>query len=206
MEKKTRIHWSIFTFVLGGVLGLTGVLIRGPVPLPDVNIDGWLTAVTSDYYFTAQVLTIISYVLPYLGFWGLYAGLEDQIKVERIAFWGFMTAIMGTSLAIATLGVFSFVSPYLAEDYLLGDLQSPLMISEIATGKPALINLSGGFLYLLGTGLLGLALWRNEHWPRWSGLLISAHGLFLVIGFMFFPLLILSWVLLLAAGLWLFLK
>jgi hypothetical protein len=117
-----------------------------------------------------------------------------------------MTAIIGTSLAIATLGVFSDVSPYLAKDFILGNMDAPEMITEIATGRPAIINIFGGSLYLLGTVLLGLAAWRRDLLPKWSGLLIAAHGFCLVFGFMFYPLLLASWIFLLAGGLWLFIK
>jgi hypothetical protein len=117
-----------------------------------------------------------------------------------------MTTIIGTSLAIATLGVFSYVSPYLAKDFMLGNMDAPEMITEIATGRPAIINIFGGSLYLLGTVLLGLAAWRSDLLPKWSGLLTAAHRFCLVFGFMFYLLLLASWIFLLAGGLWLFIK
>lgn len=206
MGRQRRICWSLFTFVLGSALGLIGLLMRGPVPLPNVDIETWAMAVSSESYFTAQALTLLAYVIPFFGFWALYDLLAPWERVEKLAFWGFMTAIIGTSLAIATLGVFSYVSPYLAEDFMLGDLDAPDMITQIATGRPAIINIFGGSLYLLGTVLLGLAVWRSDLLPKWPGLLIAAHGLSLVFGFMFYPLLLASWIFLLAGGLWLFIK
>lgn len=206
MENQNRIRWSLFTFVLGSALGLIGLLIRGPVPLPSVDVEIWAMAVSSESYFTAQVLTLLAYVIPFFGFWALYDLLATKERVEKLAFWGFMTAIIGTSLAIATLGVFSYVSPYLAEDFMLGNLDAPDMITQIATGRPAIINIFGGILYLLGTIMLGLAVWRSDLLPKWPGFLIAAHGLSLVFGFMFYPLLLASWIFLLAGGLWLFIK
>jgi hypothetical protein len=204
MEIKNRVRWTLSTFIFAGIMGLVGVLLRGPVPLPSVDVDAWASAVTNNQYFVAQVLILFAYVLPFLGFWGLYASLSDQENVERIAFWGFMASIIGTSLAIATLGVFSYISPVLAENYLMGDHQSPEIITQVATGKPAAINLLGGFLYLLGTLLLGIAVWRSNSQPKWIGLLLGLHGISLVFGFMYYPLLILSWLFFLAAGVWLF--
>lgn len=203
MESSTRIRWSLLTLLVGSVLGIIGLVLRGPVPLPNVDVDAWARAVTGSNYFLAQILTIFAYVIPYFGFWAVYASLAKIDKVERLAFWGFMYSIIGTSLAIATLGVFSFVSPQLAERYFLGDNQLPEIVSQVATGQPAIINILGGMLYLLGTGLLGLAIWRSGSLPKWSGLLIALHGLFLVFGFMLFPMLLLSWVFLLCGGLWL---
>lgn len=206
MTKESRIRWSIFTFVLGGALGLIALMLRGPVPLPNVDVEAWAMAVMGEYYFIAQVFTIFGYVIPFFGFWAVYDLLAENEKVEKWAFWGFMTAIIGTSLAIATLGVFSFVSPYLAEDFMFGDLEAPGIITQVATGRPAAINIFGGTLYLLGTVLLGIAVWRGGEMPKWSGLLLAAHGVSLVFGFMYYPLLLVSWIFILIAGIWMFIK
>lgn len=186
------------------MLGIISLALRGPAVLPNVDVDAWAQVVTGNNYFVAQVLTIAAYVLPFLGFWAIYASLASIEKVEKIAFWGFMCSILGTSLAIATLGIFSFVSPFIAERYLMGDAQLPEIITQVAFGPPSIINYLGGTLYLLGTVLLGIAIWRAGLYPKWSGLLIACHGLFLVFGFMLFPILLLSWVLILIAGVWLF--
>ena len=206
MRINKRIQWTMTTFILGGILGLASVLLRGPVPMPSVDVDTWANVVTNENYFLTQLLTLIAYILPYLGFWGLYASLSGQQNTEKLAFWGFMASIIGTSLAIAMLGVLSYVSPILAENFLQGDLSSPEVITQVTTGNPLWINLFGGFLYLLGTVFLGIAIWRSDSLPKWSGMLVGLHGLFLVFGFMFYPLLILSWLFILFAGLWLFIN
>ena len=203
-ENSTRIRLSVLTFAIGSVLGIIGLLLRGPIPLPNMDVDAWAQAVTGSNYFLAQVLTIIAYVLPYFGFWALYAYLAKVEQVERTAFWGFMTSIVGTSLALITLGIFSFVSPQIAQRFLQGDNQLPNIVIQVATGQPAIINYLGDTLYLFGTALLGVATWRSGILPKWAGLLIALHGLFLIFGFMLFPLLYLSWVFLLIAGLWIF--
>jgi len=201
-----RVRGSLLTFTIAGVFGLVGVVLRGPVPLPSVDVNIWANVVSSESYFLAQLLTLIAYVLPYFGFWGIYASLAEKVEVERAAFWGFILSIIGTSLAIAMLGVFSYVSPYLAELYLLGEENLPDIVTQIATGRPLWVNLTGGFLYLFGTFLLGWSIWRSGRFKRWPGFLIALHGLCLVFGFMFFPVLILSWVFLILAGLGLFLN
>lgn len=203
MNRLIRIRIGLATLVIGGLLGLGGLLLRGQVPFPNLDVDAWAQAVTGSNYVLAQILTILAYVIPYLGFWAIYALLEQVENVEKLAFWGFMFSIIGTSLAIATLGIFSFVSPQIAVRYLQGDAQLPSIISQVVTGQAAIINLSGGILYLLGTVLLGLAIWRSRSLPKWSGLLITLNGIFLVFGFLWFPISLLSWVYILGAGLWL---
>ena len=205
-ENSTRIRLSILTLTIGSVLGIIGLTLRGPVPLPNLDVDTWAQAVTGSNYFLAQILTIFAYILPYFGFWALYAYLARIEQVEKIAFWGFMSSIIGTSLALATLGIFSFVSPLIAKRYLQGDNYLPEIITQVAAGQPAMINLLGGTIYLIGTGLLGLAIWRSGMLPKWTGLLVGLHGLFLVFGFMLFPLLFLSWIFLLCAGIWIFFR
>jgi hypothetical protein len=204
MKFSSRIRWSLLTLVVGSVLGIVGLLIRGPIPLPNMDVDAWAQAVTGDFYFWAQVIIIIAYVLPYFGFWALFATLSRVGRVEKLAFWGFMGSILGTSLALPTLGIFAFISPSLAHRYLNGDTQIPEIITQVATGQPAIINLTGGTIYLLGTVLLGIAVWRSGIISKWVGVLIALHGLLLVLGFAIFPVLVLGWVLLLCAGLWVY--
>jgi len=199
-----RIRWSLLTLVFGSLIGVIALLLRGPVPLPNVDVDAWAWAVTGKSYNLAQILLIVAYVIPFFGFWAIYAVLQSEEKVEKLAFWGFMGGILGTALAMPTLGIFSFMSPPLAQGYLGGNDRLPDLITRVAFGRPAIINLSGGTIYLLGMVLLGLAIWRSGNLPKWTGLMMALHGLALVFGFTLFPVLVLGWVLLLIAGLWLF--
>ena len=80
----------------------------------------------------------------------------------------------------------------------------PEIIIQVATGQPAIINLLGGTFYLIGTILLGVAIWRSKTYYKWAGLLFALHGLFLVIGFTTFLILVLGWVFLFFGGLWVF--
>jgi hypothetical protein len=204
MENPKRIRLGLLTLVLGSLLGIIGLVLRGPVPLPNMDVTAWARAVTGSNYTLAQVFYICAYVLPYFGFWSLYAYLSKVGQVEKIAFWGFMGAIIGTSLALPTLGIFSFISPQLALRYLQGDTQLPEIVTQVAIGQPAIINILGGTIYLIGTALLGLAIWRSRKVHKWAGLLLALHGLFLVIGFTLFPVLLLGWVFLFFGGFWVY--
>jgi hypothetical protein len=199
-----RIKFGLLTLALGSLLGVIALLMRGQVPLAQLDVDAWAKSVTGEWYIFAQVLYIFAYVIPFWGFWALYGWLSTNDRVERLAFWGFLGSIVGTSLALPMLGIFSFVSPLIAQLYLGGDSQIPEVLSQVSSGIPLMVNLAGGVLYLVGTGLLGLAVWRSGFMPKWAGLLIGLHGLFLVFGFTFYPLLLLGWVFLVVSGFWLF--
>lgn len=206
MKISKRIRLGLLTLVFGSILGIIGLVMRGPAPLPNMDVEAWVQVVTGSNYFIAQVLYIFAYVLPYFGFWALYALLSKVEAVEKIAFWGFMGSVVGTSLALPTLGIMSFVGPEIAQRYLQGDTQLPEIITQVVIGQPAIINLLGGTIYLIGTALLGWAIWRSKKNLKWAGLLLALHGLFLVIGFTLFPVLLLGWVFLFFVGLGLYLE
>jgi hypothetical protein len=74
------------------VLGIIGLALRGPVPLLNLDVDTWTQVVTGSNYFLAQILSIFASILPYFGFWALYAYLAMIEHIEKIAFWGFMSS------------------------------------------------------------------------------------------------------------------
>jgi len=204
MQSQTtaRLRIGLLTLPAGGLLGFVALLLRGAVPpLPSADPAVWTKAVTAALYAPAQYAYIIAYVLPYLGFWALYVYLK-QSKFERLAFWGFMGAIVGTSLALPTLGVFAYVNPLLGELYAQGDQRMEQILASVVTGPPVVINLLGGTLYLLGAVLLGVAVWRSGRLPRWAGLLLALHGALLVFGFAILWVLLLSWAFLVVGGGW----
>jgi hypothetical protein len=199
-----RIRFGFLSLMIGSILGIVALMVRGQVPLAQVDVAAWAEIVTAPGYVTAQVLYILGYVIPFWGFWALYAFLTKVERVEKLAFWGFLGSIVGTSLALPMLGVFAFVSPLIAQRYLGGDTQIPELLVQASAGIPLMVNLAGGVLYLLGTVLLGVAVWRSGFTSKWIGLMIALHGLFLVVGFGMYPVLLLGWVLLLVSGFWLF--
>ena len=202
-QRQARLRPSLLALPIGGLIGIVALLLRGPVsPLPDADPVVWVEAVTTPVYSYAQYAYTVAYVLPYLGFWALYAYLMQVEGVERIAFWGFMGAIVGTSLALPTLGVFSYVNPLLGKLYVQGEHHLLQIITDVVTGPPAIINLLGGTIYLAGTILLGIATWRSGTLPKWAGAFLALHGALLVFGFAILTVLVLSWVFLVVGSGW----
>ena len=199
---KRREILSLLTLPIAGGIGLLATLLRGNVVLPIQNAEAWVSAVTASNYPIAQYITIIAYVLPYIGFWGIYASTSGEKATERVAFYGFIGAITGTSFALPTLGVFAYMGPSIGEFYLSGQNQSIQLLSNSVSGIPLAINLTGGTLYLIGAVLLGIAIWKSIKFSKWGGIMIALHGLFLVVGFGMYPLLLLSWILLIIGGSW----
>lgn len=68
MEYLARIRNGLLTLVFGSVLGIFGLVLRGPVSHPNVDVDTWARAVSGSNYFLSQVFIIFAYVIPYFDF------------------------------------------------------------------------------------------------------------------------------------------
>lgn len=198
---EARIRWALWTVPLAGIVGLVGVLLRSPFALPIPDVDRWAAVATQPVFTTSQFLILIGYVLPFIGFWGLYALLQDQ-KNESIAFWGFMLSVWGTALALPTLGITAFAGPLAASSYLAGNANAAQWIVDAVTGDGFAVGITAALSYTVGPALLGIAVWRSGTLPKWAGLLFALHGPCLSFGFGMYPILIVGWVLLIVSGSW----
>lgn len=84
--------------------------------------------------------------------------------------------------------------------YLAGEAHLPQVITDIALGSSLVMGTLGAFLYVGGCTLFGIAVWRSGALAGWSGILLALHGLLISFGFNSPPLLVLSWILLIASG------
>ncbi len=196
-----RLVLSLWTLPISGILGLIALFLRKFVVLPGEDLVQWAQIVSSDSYRIAQYIYILAYVIPFFGFWALYIYLS-QHKVEFLAFWGFIGTLLGTGLPLTTLGVFAYASPPLGILYLQGATNLPQVITEIAMGSSMVMGLPGAVLYVGGCLLFGIALWKSDAISRWSGVILTLHGLLVSFGFGSPLLLVLSWMFLIIFGVW----
>ena len=202
LPSNKRLIICLWTLPISGIVAIGALFLRKCTVLPGNDVLDWAQMETSSSYLTAQYIYILAYVIPFLGFWALYMYLSQQ-HLEKLAFWGLMGTILGTALPLTTLGVFSFASPAIGDLYLQGNTQASQIITEIAFGPSmALAGLPGAFLYVGGCIAFGVAIWRSGVIPKWSGVLLALHGLFIAFGFGMPALLVLSWVFLVICGIW----
>jgi len=198
---RTRNHTALWTVPLAGLVGLIGVLLRGPLALPIPDVDMWAAAAVQPVFKIAQILILIGYVLPFVGLWALYMYLQNQ-KNEPIVFWGFMLSIWGTALALPALGITTFAGPLAAGLYLAGNTDAAQLIVDAVTGSGFVVSIAAALCYIAGPGLFGIAMWRSSTIPKWVGLLFALHGLCLSLGFGMYPILVVGWMLLIVSGGW----
>jgi len=200
LPSKKRLILGLWTLPISGVLAIGALFLRKFIVLPGQDLLEWAHMVTSNSYLTAQYIYILAYVIPFLGFWALYMYLSQQ-HLEKLAFWGFTGTLLGTALPLTTLGVFVFASPAIGDLYLQGNTNAPQIINEIAFGPSIILaGLPGAFLYVGGCLAFGIAIWKSGILPKWSGVLLVLHGLFIAFGYGMPVLLVLSWVFLAVCG------
>ncbi len=193
---------SLLTLPISGAIGTVAVLVRGPLGLPLDDATEWARVTASGLYLVTQVAVLVAFVLPFFGLVSLYAYLARNDRVERLAFVGLLTSLIGTALALPALGILTFVAPVVSRLVLQGQAHLSQVVVEAITGPGLIVGLLSAILYTLGSLCLGIAVWRYKTLPKWAGVLFALHGLLLSFGFTFFPALILGWTLFTASGSW----
>ena len=202
MQKRNSIRefWCLLTMPVSGVIAIISLIMRKFSGLPGTRPSEWAEHVSAPTYLISQYAYAIAYVMPFLGFWALYAQIRDQDSGEGFAFWGLMGALAGTALALPTLGVLAFAGPEFARLFLSGSPEMARILNDIALGPAMALGLPAAVLYSAGCLLLGIAVWRTGSLPKWPGIALAAHGFTLVFGFGSPVALVLSWLLFIACG------
>lgn len=195
---------GLSTLPISGILALIALLIRGPISSPLEDIAAWSRFTSSAMYLGAQIAMIIAYVLPFYGLCSLYVYLAGNDRVERMAFIGMLTSLMGTALALPASGIFAFVAPVVGRAFLQDQMNVSQMFIDSISGPGLMVGIVSAVLYTLGPIWLGLAVWRSNNLPKWAGACFAIHGALLSFGFSFFPALILGWILFTTGGGWIF--
>lgn len=194
---------GLMTLPISGILALLALMIRGPVSsIPVDDFAEWSITTSSGIYQITQIMVVIAYVLPFFGFYSLYACLAGNDRVEQIAFCGMLTSLIGTALALPALGIATFVAPAVGRLFLQGQIDVSQVIIDSITGPGLIIGVASAILYSLGPICLGMAVWHCNNLPKWAGGYFALHGILLSFGFSFFPALILGWALFTISGGW----
>jgi len=201
-SNSKRHHVGLITLPISGIFALAALIARGPLGSPLDDIAEWSEATSSGIYLITQVTLIFAYVLPFYGLCSLYIYLAKNDHVERTAFIGMVTSLMGTALALPASGIFTFVAPVVGRLFLQDQVNVSQLFIDSVTGPGAMMGILSAILYTLGPIYLGVAVWRSNGLPKWAGAFFAVHGALLSFGFAFFPALILGWALFTISGAW----
>ncbi len=155
------VHRSLYTFIIGAILGLIAVFLIGNLP-PMTESAQWAEVVSSKAYITSYYFLAYAFLLPIPGFWAIHRLFSKDKRTFTLSFWGMILAILGSALPMMTMGVAAFSYPAFVKMPLAQARDMTAFISEIFTPGTMIFLLFSGFYYLIGLILFGIVLWKEE--------------------------------------------
>ena len=151
-------------------------------PQPDQNVDteAWAQFVSSSSYVINHTVGAVGgAVVAIFGVVALGAYLANG-RAGRMALWGMVMAVVGHALGIAIGAISAFATPAIGRLYLAGTTDVMQMEFPAALTPTFMVAL---VLMFVGNVLLGVAVWRSDTLPKWSGALWVASALvFYILG------------------------
>ena len=137
---------------------------------------------TTDYLAKHLLGSILGNILAMFGVMALAAYLANR-RVGRLALLTMVVSVAGNCLILAIFGFSTHVSPVIGRLYLEGQ-PGAMEVNEaiFGTSSFAIVAVLGLLLYLSGTILLGVAIWRSGVLPKWAGALYAPTGLLIAAG------------------------
>ena len=179
-EQKT-VLFSLYTFLVGGILGLIATLLLGDSPSVE-NTAQWAEFASSNKYTIAYYSLIYAYLLPIPGFWALHRIFSEERTTFLLSFWGMILSILGSALPMAAMGVSAFAFPAVARMSLSDGLDIAAITGNIFTPGTMIFLLFSGFYYLVGIILFGIVLWKRRNLSlKIASISLVLHGLLIIL-------------------------
>ena len=182
---------NITRWIGAGLLGLplygalTFLSSLNPQPDPNTHYDAWARFVTTDFYVIKHLfVSILGVILVIFGTFALGAYLTRS-RAGRMGLVGMVIAVLGTALFLTVGGVSTFASPEQGQAQVLGIEEYRNMPDILADTVMTATFMVGFLLMLVGNVLLGVAVWRSETLPKWSGALWAAGSALPVLGMLY---------------------
>ena len=156
-------------------LALTGGILH-PVIGGDSHVA---PSLAQPLFPTAHLLVFLGEICLLMGLPGLYASIAP--KTGFLGLSGFVLYFFANAtLASFVTAYEAFVVPVLAADAATSALVA--LGGAIPSSAPfAVLQGVGGLVYMLGLVLLGIAVFRSGVIPRWTGALMAASPIFLLL-------------------------
>ena len=153
---------------------LVGYATLKPQPDPTNDPEAWAQFVSSRSYLLEHLASsVLGAVLAIFGTIALGALLANS-RVGQSALWGTVLAVTGHILFLVPGTISTFATPVIGAAYLSGNGEvMALEFSPVLTAIFAIALL----LAVVGSVILGLAIWRSGVLPRWAGLIWIAAAL-----------------------------
>ena len=174
MQRWVRL--GMFALPCSGLLGTISILLPGVFIDPSVDPRGFAEA--SGSIGLGNMLGIVALVLWLVGIQALYSFLAGM-SVGRWALVALIFSFAGIGFFLPLAGILAFAAPVAGRAYLNGDKNAVSVITDsIALSNPAAL-LFGGLsvlLFIVGSIIYGLVIWRCQVLPRWAGIIYAVAG------------------------------
>ena len=179
--EQTTVLFSLYTFLVGGILGLIAILLIGNSPSVENTVQ-WAEFTSSNTYTISYYLLIYAYLLPIPGFWALHRLFSEERTAFLLSFWGMILSIFGSALPMAAMGVSAFALPAFARLSISDGLDIATLTGNIFTPGTIFFLLFSGFYYLVGVILLGIVLWKkNTLLLKIASISLILHGFLIIL-------------------------
>lgn len=175
MSTTTLTRLSGLALMAAFALALTGGILH-----PVIGGDSHAAPSLAQPLFpTAHLLVFLGEVCLLFGLPGLYASIASKTGLLGLS--GFVLYFFANAtLASFVTAYEAFIVPVLAADSATSALVAPG--GAILSSAPfAVLQGAGGLVYMLGLVLLGIAVLRSRVMPRWTGALMAASPIFLLV-------------------------
>ena len=179
-EQKT-VLFSLYTFLVGGILGLIATLLLGESPSIE-NTAQWAEFTSSNKYTLAYYSLIYAYLIPIPGFWALHRLFSEERTTFLLSFWGMVLSILGSALPMAAMGVSAFAFPAFARMSVSEGLDIASLTGNLFTPGTMIFLLFSGFYYLAGIILFGVVLWKRRNLSlKIASISLVLHGFLIIL-------------------------
>jgi hypothetical protein len=161
-------------------IGLLGLPLYGALtaysslegqPDPQTQLEAWARFVTTNGYVIGHLFgSILGLIFLIFGVFALGVYLATS-RAPRLGLWAMVLTVLGSALFLPLQGLSTFAAPEEGQAVLAGleEIEElPPIFADTVGGLTGLVVILLGFV---GHILVGVAVWRSEALPRWTGAL-----------------------------------
>ncbi len=152
-------------------------------PNRHTQVEAYARYISTTNYLVQHLLgSILGAILAVFGAMALGAYLASS-RSGRLALLAMVFSVAGHCVVLTIFGFSTIISPVIGRLYLAGQ-PGTMEVNEAIFSSPAFIFLvvPGLLLYMVGTILFGVAIWRSGTLPKGAGVLYAPTGLLIAAG------------------------
>jgi len=175
------IRTGVWALPVYGVLTFWATFTHEPDRRTQVEV--YARYISSTNYLAQHLLgSILGAILAVFGAIALGAYLASS-RTGSLALLAMVLSVAGQCLVLTIVGFSTIISPVIGRLYLAGQ-PGTMEVNEAIFSSPAFVFLvvPGLLLYVVGTILFGVAIWRSGTLPKWAGMLYAPTGLLIAAG------------------------